>query len=310
MTWDKIIPEYEAFLKLEKSLSNNTIEAYLDDLGKLKEYLFLENSGIKPEEVDYELLKSFVSWINDMGISARSQARIISGLKSFFRFLMITDKITGDPTELLETPRLGRKIPDVLSIHEIDQILGAIDLSMPEGHRNKAIIETLYSCGLRVSELIDLRITNLFFNEEYIKVEGKGSKQRLVPISAKAIKEIQFYLQHYRSQIKPKKGAENIVFLNRRGNKLTRVMIFNIVRELARKAGIMKNISPHTFRHSFATHLVDGGADLRAVQEMLGHESIITTEIYTHLDREYLRDTIMRYHPRSEYLKKHLKTSG
>lgn len=310
MTWDKIIPEYEAFLKLEKSLSANTIEAYLDDLGKLKEYLMLKNNGINPEDVDYALLKEFVSWINDMGLSARSQARIISGLKSFFRFLIITDKITGDPTELLEAPRLGRKIPDVLSIHEIDQILDAIDLSVPEGHRNKAIIETLYSCGLRVSELIDLRITNLFFNEEYIKVQGKGSKQRLVPISAKAIKEIQFYLQHYRSQIKPKKGSENIVFLNRRGNKLTRVMIFNIVRELARKAGITKNISPHTFRHSFATHLVDGGADLRAVQEMLGHESIITTEIYTHLDREYLRDTIMRYHPRSEYLKKHLKISG
>lgn len=305
MIWDEIIREFEAFLKLEKSLSVNTIEAYLDDLGKLKEYLILRNLNTTPEEVDYSLLKEFVAWINDIGLSARSQARIISGLKSFFRFLVITDKITSDPTELLEAPKLGRKIPDVLSIQEIDQILDAIDLSMPEGHRNKAIIETLYSCGLRVSELIDLRMTNLFFNEEYIKVQGKGSKQRLIPISAKAIKEIQYYIQHYRNQIKPKKGSENIVFLNRRGNKLTRVMIFTIVRQLARKAGITKIISPHTFRHSFATHLVDGGADLRAVQEMLGHESIITTEIYTHLDREYLRDTIMRYHPRSEYIKKH-----
>ncbi len=303
MTWDEIIPEYETFLKLEKSLSANTVEAYLDDIGKLQEYLILKNSGVTPKEISYELLKEFISWINDLGLNARSQARIISGLKSFFRFLMITDRITVDPTELLEAPRLGRKIPDVLSIYEIDQIINAIDLSMPEGHRNKAIIETLYSCGLRVSELIDLRITNLFFDEEYIKVQGKGSKQRLIPISAKAIKEIQFYIKHYRSQIQPKKGSENIVFLNRRGNKLTRVMIFTIVRELARKAGIAKKISPHTFRHSFATHLVDGGADLRAVQEMLGHESIITTEIYTHLDREYLRDTIMRYHPRSGYSK-------
>jgi integrase/recombinase XerD len=305
MTWDEMIREYEAFLKLEKSLSHNTIAAYFDDLRKLKEFLLLKNPGLKPEEVNYNLLKEFITWINDLGLSVRSQARIISGLKSFFRFLLITDKITNDPTELLEAPRLGRKIPDVLSIQEIDQILDVIDLSKPEGHRNKAIIETLYSCGLRVSELIDLRITNLYFKEEFIKVQGKGSKQRLVPISAKAIKEIQFYLHHYRNHLQPKKGSENIVFLNRRGNKLSRIMIFTIVRELARKAGIRKNVSPHTFRHSFATHLVDGGADLRAVQEMLGHESIITTEIYTHLDREYLRDTIMRYHPRSTYIKKH-----
>jgi integrase/recombinase XerD len=212
---------------------------------------------------------------------------------------MIEDRINKDPTELLESPRLGRKLPDVLSVPEIDLIMATIDLSKPEGHRNKAIIETLYSCGLRVTELIELRMTNLYFSEEFIKVMGKGSKERLVPISSRAIKEIQYYLEHYRNHLVAKKGSENIVFLNRRGIKLSRVMIFTLIKQLTEKSGIRKKISPHTFRHSFATHLVDGGADLRAVQEMLGHESILTTEIYTHLDREYLRDAIMRYHPRS-----------
>jgi integrase/recombinase XerD len=302
MTWEKVTAGYMAFLKLEKSLSPNSIEAYRDDLNKLLSYFQLKALSVSPEQVEYSHLKEFLAWLNELGISPRSQARIISGLKSFFRYLMIDDRITKDPTELLESPRLGRKLPDVLSVPEIDRIIAAIDLSKPEGHRNKAIIETLYSCGLRVSELTELRMTNLYFSEEFIKVLGKGSKERLVPISTRAIREIQLYMEQYRRHLVPKKGSENIVFLNRRGSKMTRVMIFTLVKQLVEKSGIRKNVSPHTFRHSFATHLVDGGADLRAVQEMLGHESILTTEIYTHLDREYLRDAIMRHHPRSKYL--------
>jgi integrase/recombinase XerD len=234
-----------------------------------------------------------------MELHARSQARIISGLKAFYKYLIMEDYIDKDPTMLLETPNIGRKLPEVLSIEEIDRIIGAIDLSNPQGQRNKAIVETLYSCGLRVSELINLRITNLFFKDGFIKVSGKGNKERLVPIGQKAIKEIQFYFQDRNLLSTIDKSGENIVFLNRRGKPLTRVMIFTIVKNLAKIAGIKKNISPHTFRHSFATHLIDGGADLRAVQEMLGHESIITTEIYTHLDREYLRDAIIQFHPRA-----------
>ncbi|MBN2275840.1 MAG: site-specific tyrosine recombinase XerD [Bacteroidales bacterium] len=299
MTWEKAASGYTAFLKLEKSLSANSIVAYQHDLNMLISFLQLQSLSLTPEEVDYQHLKDFIFWLNNLGISPRSQARVISGMKSFFRYLIIEESITKDPTELLDTPRLGRRLPEVLSLPEIDRLLSAIDLSKPEGHRNKAIIETLYSCGLRVSELIDLRMTNLFFHEEFIKVMGKGSKERLVPISTRAMKEIQFYFQQYRHHLTPKKGSENIVFLNRRGGKMTRVMIFTIVKQLTEKAGIKKKVSPHTFRHSFATHLVDGGADLRAVQEMLGHESILTTEIYTHLDREYLRDAIMRFHPRA-----------
>jgi integrase/recombinase XerD len=301
MTWEDVTARYTTFLKLEKSLSANSIEAYLDDLKKLINYFQVKTVTIAPEQVEYGHLKDFIIWLQNLGISPRSQSRIISGLKSFFRYLMMEDKIIKDPTELLESPRLGRKLPDVLSVPEIDRIIAAIDLSKPEGHRNKAIIETLYSCGLRVSELIDLRMTNLYFSEEFIKVLGKGSKERLVPISGRAIKEIQLYLEQYRSHLIPKKGSENILFLNRRGSKMTRVLVFILIKQLAEKSGIRKNVSPHTFRHSFATHLVDGGADLRAVQEMLGHESILTTEIYTHLDREYLRDAIMRHHPRSKY---------
>ena len=310
MTWEKTTAGYTAFLKLEKSLSANTIEAYMEDIKKLINYFQLKAFSVSPEEVENAHLKEFIVWLNELGISPRSQARIISGLKSFFRYLMIEDRIKKDPTELLESPRLGRKLPDVLSVPEIDLIIAAIDLSKPEGHRNKAIIETLYSCGLRVSELIDLRMTNLYFGEEFIKVLGKGSKERLVPISAMAIKEIRFYLEQYRCHLVPKKGSENILFLNRRGSKITRVMIFTLIKQLTEKSGIRKNVSPHTFRHSFATHLVDGGADLRAVQEMLGHESILTTEIYTHLDREYLRDAIMRHHPRSKYLEQENRQPG
>ncbi len=286
-------------MRLEKSLSVNTVEAYFTDLDKLRAFLEIKGYDILPGSVTYEQLKDFLVWIGELGMSPRSQARIVSGLRSFFRFLAMDGQITVDPTELLESPKTGRRLPAILNVEEIDMIMDAIDLSRQEGHRNRAIIETLYSCGLRVSELVDLRITNLFFRDGFIRVTGKGSKERLIPISNKAIREIEMYFSQLRNHQIPFKGAENIVFLNRRGNKLTRVMIFTILKELVRKAGIKKNISPHTLRHSFATHLVEGGADLRAVQEMLGHESILTTEIYTHLDREYLRDTIISFHPRS-----------
>lgn len=262
---------------------------------------FLETSGhdIPPELITHAHLQEFLIWIGELGMSPRSQARIVSGIKSFFRYLSIESQITHDPSELLESPRPGRRLPVILHVDEIDRILGAIDLSRQEGHRNRAIIETLYSCGLRVSELVDLRITNLFFRDGFIKVTGKGSKERLIPISLRAMRDIEMYFSQTRNHQIPVKAAENYVFLNRRGNKLTRVMIFTIIKELVRKAGLKKKVSPHTFRHSFATHLIEGGADLRAVQEMLGHESILTTEIYTHLDRDYLRDAIIRFHPRS-----------
>jgi integrase/recombinase XerD len=249
--------------------------------------------------VTYVQLKEFVIWAGELGMSLKSQARLISGIKSFFKYLLLDEQINTDPSELLETPKTGRKLPVVLSIEEIDRIIAAIDLSRDDGHRNRAIIETLYSCGLRVSELVDLRITDLTLTQGFIKVTGKGSKERLVPISEKAVQDIENYFIHSRNHLAPVKGSENIVFLNRRGKKLTRVMIFTIIKTLALKAGVKKNISPHTFRHSFATHLVEGGADLRAVQEMLGHESILTTEIYTHLNREYLRDAIIMFHPRA-----------
>ncbi|MBN1142879.1 MAG: site-specific tyrosine recombinase XerD [Bacteroidales bacterium] len=300
MDWSSYTTGYKAFLKIEKSLSKNSVTAYLSDLDKLKAFLDVRNLDLKPEEITYDILKDFLVWVNELGMNPRSQARLVSGIRSFFRYLLIDERITEDPASLLEAPRPGRKLPVVLSIEEIDRIIAAIDLSKNEGHRNKAIIETLYSCGLRVSELIELKITNLNFSEGFIKVTGKGSKERLVPISEKAIIEIEYYFSQFRTHINPVKGSENIVFLNRRGSKLTRVMIFNIVRDLCMKSGIKKNVSPHTFRHSFATHLVEGGADLRAVQEMLGHESILTTEIYTHLDREYLKDVMFRFHPRSQ----------
>jgi integrase/recombinase XerD len=299
MDWSRYTTSYKAFLKIERSLSGNSVAAYLSDLDKLTAFFETRGYDLQPEEVTYSHLKELLVWAGELGMSPRSQSRMISGIKSFFKYLLIDEKITSNPAELLESPKSGRKLPVVLSVTEIDRIIAAIDLSKPEGHRNKAMLETLYSCGLRVSELIDLRITNLFFSQGFIKVTGKGNKERLVPISDKAVHEIEKYMEHFRNSLMPVKGAENIVFLNRRGNKLTRIMIFTIVKSLAQKAGVRKQISPHTFRHSFATHLVEGGADLRAVQEMLGHESILTTEIYTHLNREYLRDVIIRYHPRS-----------
>ncbi|MFH2142456.1 MAG: site-specific tyrosine recombinase XerD [Bacteroidota bacterium] len=300
MNWDEEIIEFKNYLRLEKSLSQNSIEGYLHDVNGLKQYLDLIKLNVSPTQVEMRHLTDFIGWINEMGLSARTQARMISGIKAFFKYLLLEEKTDFDPSSLLETPRIGRKLPVYLSIEEIDTIISVIDLSKPEGQRNKAIIETLYSCGLRVTELIELRISNLFFKDGFIKVIGKGNKERFVPIGEKAIKEINLYLKFYRNKLNVPKDFINFLFLNRRGKRITRVMIFTIIKELADIAGIKKNISPHTFRHSFATHMVEGGADLRAIQEMLGHESIITTEIYTHLDRKYLRETIIQFHPRSK----------
>ena len=300
MKLNAFIPDFEAYLRVEKSLSDNSIEAYIHDISKLVTFLSYIKADPGPGQIEVSHLQQFVQWCSELGMNARSQARIVSGIKAFFKYLLLEDIIEKDPSELLETPRIGRKLPEVLSLEEIDVLIETIDLSKPEGHRNKAILETLYSCGLRVSELLSLKISDLYFDEGFIRVKGKGDKERLVPISQKAIKEIDHYKKGYRNKVPIDKKSEDIVFLNRRGKKLTRVMIFTIIKNLVAKTGIKKNISPHSFRHSFASHLVDRGADLRAVQEMLGHESIITTEIYTHLDRQYLRDTIIQFHPRAK----------
>ena len=299
MDWQAVIKEYEGFLKLEKGLSSNSIEAYLSDIGKLEQFLELVQIEATPEELDRELLGNFLSWITEMGLSARSQARILSGIKAFYRYLLLEDRIEKDPTALLEGPRLGSKLPEVLTVAEIDLMLERIDLSKPQGRRNKAMLETLYSCGLRVTELIELQISGIFRAEGFIRIIGKGDKERLVPFSPRALKEIDLYLPD-RNSLSIQAGNEDVLFLNRRGKMLTRNMVFTIIKELAKSAGIQKTVSPHTFRHSFATHLVEGGADLRAVQEMLGHESITTTEIYTHLDSAYLREAIISFHPRSK----------
>jgi integrase/recombinase XerD len=296
--WKSSIKGFQHYLKLEKSLSANSIDAYLRDIEKLHQYLEMTGDITMPENISLEQLEQFVQYIHKLGLNDRSQARIISGIRAFYKFLLMEDAINHNPTELLEGPKLSRKLPDTLSYDEINQLINVIDLSTPEGTRNKAMLETLYSCGLRVSELVNLKISNLFLEVEFIKVVGKGNKERLIPIGSDAIKYINIYRSTVRNQIGIKPGSEDYLFLNRRGNLLSRVMVFMIIKELAAKAGITKSISPHTFRHSFATHLVEGGADLRAVQEMLGHESITTTEIYTHLDREYLRETIAKYHPR------------
>jgi integrase/recombinase XerD len=299
MNWDTYIKGFKTYLQFEKSLSSNSIEAYINDVQKFIQYLNSLNLKLSPLNIDLKHLQNFIKWINELGMSACTQARMISGIKAFYKYLLLENLISKNPTELLESPKIGRKLPDTLNVYEIDQIIGAIDLSKPEGERNKAILETLYGCGLRVSELINLKISNLFFNDNFIKIVGKGNKERLVPIGSIAVKQINIYIRQVRIHINIKKGNEDIVFLNRRGSKLSRNMIFIIVKNLAEKIGLKKNISPHTFRHSFATHLIEGGADLRAVQEMLGHESITTTEIYTHLDREFLRDTIIQFHPRA-----------
>ncbi|MCX8485614.1 MAG: tyrosine recombinase XerD, partial [Crocinitomicaceae bacterium] len=274
-----------------------SILAYQNDVDKLKD--FAAGIGKMADQLDYEDLKQFLSTLFDLGLSARSQARIISGIKQFYGFLILENLVKVDPSELLEQPKLGRKLPEVLTIEEIDALLAAIDLRKNEGHRNRAMLETLYSCGLRVSELVGLRFSDLFFEEGFIRVIGKGNKERLVPVSPQVQKEIEIYQQHIRNHLNIQKGSENIVFLNRRGAQLTRVMVFTIIKNLAESIGLKKNISPHTFRHSFATHLIEGGANLRAIQEMLGHESITTTEIYTHLDQRFLRDAILSFHPRN-----------
>lgn len=289
---------FVAYLKLEKSLSANSIEAYVRDLTKFMQYLELNLQDLSPKEVDSKHIQDFMSWLYDIEIGARSQARILSGIKAFFNFLLMEDVVEVNPTILVEAPRLGMKIPEVLSIREIDSIIGAIDLSSKEGERNRAILETLYGCGLRVSELITLKISNLLFDDGFVRVTGKGNKERIVPIGNSAIKFIRYYFEHRRNHQLIQKEAEDVVFLNNRGKGLTRVMIFTIIKRLCEKAGITKIVSPHTFRHSFATHLIDGGADLRAIQEMLGHKSIVTTEIYTHLDRQYLQEAISSFHPR------------
>ena len=299
MIWESEIEGFRGYLKVEKGLSDNSIHAYVTDLTKLVHFLDEKGYKVGPDGVTLSNLKEMMEWVTEKGISPRTQARIISGIKSFYKFLLIEEKIEKDPTALLESPKIGRKLPEILSVEEIDSIINNVDTKKPEGQRNKAILETLYSCGLRVSELIDLKISNLFFESGFIKIEGKANKERLVPISSKAIKEINLYLSEYRRNLKIHVDSEDILFLNRRGKKLSRVMIFTIIKNLVAKLGFEKNVSPHTFRHSFATHLIDGGANLRAVQEMLGHESIITTEIYTHLDKEYLKNTMIQFHPRS-----------
>lgn len=285
-------------MKIERGLADNSVNAYKDDILKLK--VFSEEQNIEPKKITSEFLQNFISNLYDIGLSARSQSRIISGIKQFFNFLILEEELEKDPSKLLELPKIGRKLPEVLTIEEIDLIISKIDLSSNEGHRNKAILETLYSCGLRVSELINLRFEELFFNEGFIRIIGKGNKQRLVPVSKSVEKEINIYVNNFRRHKKIKPSQESYVFLNRRGSQLTRVMIFTIVKKLADKAGIIKNISPHTFRHSYATHLLEGGANLRAIQEMLGHESITTTEIYTHLDKQFIREAIISYHPRNK----------
>jgi integrase/recombinase XerD len=287
---------YHTFLQLEKSLSPNSVEAYMEDLNKLLNYL--HDIGKMPEAADLEDLQAMVAGLREIGISPRSQARIVSGIKSFYRFMLLENYMQKDPTELLESPKIGLKLPEFLTLQEINDIIGSIDRSLPEGQRNRAILETLYSCGLRVSELINLRFPDLYLDEGFIKVEGKGSKQRLVPISPAAIKEINLYLLD-RNHIDVKKGYEDVLFLNRRGAMLSRVMVFYIIKQQTEAAGVHKTVSPHTFRHSFATHLLEGGANLRAIQQMLGHEKIATTEIYTHLDRDFLRSEILAHHPRN-----------
>ncbi len=295
--WESYKNGFKAYLQLEKSLSDNSVDAYLRDTEKLTGYLQEMKNLKAPSDVQLKDLEKFLKWIVELGMTASSQARIISGIRAFYRYLALENIIAKDPTILLEAPKLKRTLPDVLSFEEIEMIISQIDLSKPEGGRNKAIVETMYSCGLRVSEVVNLKISHLYLDVGFIRVIGKGDKERLVPVGRSAVKYINIYKNKIRVHVVPAPGSEDVLFLNKRGSKLSRVMIFLIIKELVKKAGIKKNISPHTFRHSFATHLVEGGADLRAVQEMLGHESITTTEIYTHLDREFLRTTLEKYHP-------------
>ena len=298
MSWDDSIADFIVHLRVEKSLSANSIEAYSEDVKKLR--IYMEKLGLhSPIEVESSHIESFLANLYDHNLGKTSQARILSGVKAFYSYLMLEDMIDRSPTELIEAPKVSRKLPEVLTPEEIDRLIGVIDLSKPDGHRNKAMLETLYSCGLRVSELVSLELSNLYFDDEFIRVIGKGNKERLVPIGSKAIKAIQLYLSVRITQ-RVNREFENVVFLNRRGSQLTRAMVFTIIKKLAKAIGLEKNISPHSFRHSFATHLISNGADLRAVQQMLGHESILTTEIYTHLDRKHLAEAIIQYHPRAK----------
>ncbi len=295
--WEPYKRGFKAYLQLERSLSDNSIQAYLADLDKLTDFLQVQGWAKAPAQIELSDLQAFIKWVAELGMTQASQARIISGIRAFYKYCLLEDVTTKDPTTLLEAPKLKRHLPDVLTFDEIENIIAQIDVSTPEGGRNKAILETMYSCGLRVSEVVNLKLSQLYLDIGFIRVVGKGNKERLVPIGSSAIKYINIYRHHIRVHAPAQPGEEDILFLNRRGKRLTRVMIFLIIKDLVKKAGITKNISPHTFRHSFATHLVEGGADLRAVQEMLGHESITTTEIYTHLDREFLRKTLQAFHP-------------
>ncbi len=297
--WSPWLREFSAHMLLERNFAAHTIAAYEADVSKWIRFLGLVHpEGLLPSATQLEHLQHFLAYLHELGLGARSQARVLSAMKTFFKFLVLAQAIEQDPTQLLEGPKLGRKVPAVLTYEEVQAIFSAIDLSHPQGIRNRAMLETLYASGLRVSELVDLRLTNLHLDIGFLKVVGKGNKERIVPIGADAVKYIEQYLAYSRSQVQPQSKAENIVFLNRRGGPLTRVMVFLVVKNAARIAGVEKKVSPHTFRHSFATHLIEGGADLKAVQDMLGHESILTTEIYTHLDIEYLRETVSRFHPR------------
>lgn len=301
MNWQTAINGFRAYMLLERSLSPHTIEAYLGDVGKLAQYLQLTGQELAPANLQTDTLSAFLMWLNELGLGARSQARLLSALKTFYKYLLTEHIAATDPTELLDGPRLPRHIPEVLSYDEIQRMMDVIDLSDPQGARNRAMLETLYACGLRVTELVELRISNLYLDIGFVKVTGKGDKERIVPIGEEAVKHIRLYMEGARQgMMNIHKDHANYLFLNRRGKKLTRVMVFLIIKELARIAGITKNVSPHTFRHSFATHLIEGGADLKAVQDMLGHESIITTEIYTHLNTDYLRETILQFHPRNK----------
>lgn len=297
--WALHIKQFSNYLKLERSLSGNSVEAYVRDIEKLQQFADMSLKGLSPLKITSKHLQEFLTYVNELGMSAHSQARILSGVKAFYKYLIYEELLDKDPTLLIEGPKLGRKLPDTLSYIEIEQLLEAIDMSSPEGGRNRAMLEVLYSSGLRVTELVDLRINNVYFDLGFLKVVGKGNKERLVPVGRDALKFLTIYKEQIRVHVPVKKDFESYMFLNRRGRKLTRVMIFTIIKQLADQIGLKKRISPHTFRHSFATHLIEGGADLRAVQEMLGHESITTTEIYTHLDRDYLRQVIQEFHPRS-----------
>lgn len=295
--WQTYLKGFKAYLQLERSLSDHSVEAYLQDVQKLTQYLQLQNLPLAPADITYPILQQFVIWFSELGVAATTQARVISGIKAFYKYCLIEQIVNNNPTQLLEAPKTKRSLPDTLALQEIEQILATIDVSTPEGTRNRAMLETLYSSGLRVSELVNLQLSHIFWEEGFLRIIGKGNKERIVPIGRVALAEIERYKTHVRVHIAVQKGQEDVVFLNRRGRALTRVMVFLIIKEAVAKAGIHKTISPHSFRHSFATHLVEGGADLRAVQEMLGHESITTTEIYTHLDRKFLQQTLERYHP-------------